>query len=193
MTLAPWRSPLARALHLNRALVYARYAQLATIRQDGRPANRTVVFRGFWDETNQIKLIGDRRSDKIPQLAAQPWSELCWYFPKSREQFRLLGTLTVITADTPDSSLATARQAQWQALSDNARMQFAWPHPQAPRADITQFEPEPPDPTTPLPTFCLLLLNPTEVDHLALRGDPQTRDRYWLDAAQQWQWQAVNP
>jgi pyridoxamine 5'-phosphate oxidase len=48
MTLAPWRSALARALHRNRALVYARYFQLATVRADGRPANRTVVFRGFY-------------------------------------------------------------------------------------------------------------------------------------------------
>jgi pyridoxamine 5'-phosphate oxidase len=47
MTLAPWRSPLSRALYRNRNLPYCRYLQLATVRPNGQPANRTVVFRGF--------------------------------------------------------------------------------------------------------------------------------------------------
>ncbi|MCA1991428.1 MAG: pyridoxamine 5'-phosphate oxidase family protein, partial [Coleofasciculus sp. S288] len=91
MSLAPWRSLLASALHKNRSLPYARYFQLATIRADGRPANRTVVFRGFLDSTNQLKIITDTRSQKAEQIDHQPWGEVCWYFPKTREQFRLLG------------------------------------------------------------------------------------------------------
>jgi hypothetical protein len=57
MILAPWREPLARALHRNRSLAYSRYLQLATVRNNGRPANRTVVFRGFLENTNQLKMI----------------------------------------------------------------------------------------------------------------------------------------
>ncbi|MFM7425627.1 MAG: pyridoxamine 5'-phosphate oxidase family protein, partial [Elainella sp.] len=94
--LAPWRTPLARALHRNRALAYARYFQLATVQHDGKPANRTVVFRGFLEPGNRLKLIADRRSQKIDQLAHQPWAEVCWYFPKTREQFRLSGTMAVV-------------------------------------------------------------------------------------------------
>lgn len=40
-----WRSQVVRALKKNRHLANAKYVQLATVRQDGRPANRTVVFR----------------------------------------------------------------------------------------------------------------------------------------------------
>jgi hypothetical protein len=40
-----WRALLQRSLDKNRSLAYARYLQLATVRPDGRPANRTVVFR----------------------------------------------------------------------------------------------------------------------------------------------------
>lgn len=46
MSFAPWRSLLDRALDLNSSLASARYLQLATVRADNRPANRTLVFRG---------------------------------------------------------------------------------------------------------------------------------------------------
>ncbi|MGG6294141.1 Npun_F5749 family FMN-dependent PPOX-type flavoprotein [Leptolyngbya sp. AN02str] len=190
--LAPWRSPLARALHRNRSLVYARYAQLATVRANGRPANRTVVFRGFWQDGNQLKFICDRRSQKVDQLVQQPWGELCWYFPKTREQFRLLGSLQVVTATEPNETLQTARRSQWHDLSDNARVQFAWPHPRAPRTDDADFAPPPPNPLEPLGTFCLLLLDPVEVDHLELRGEPQQRVHFCREA-DQWTTTEVNP
>ncbi len=50
MSLAPWRSLITRALHHNRSLAYSRYVQLATIKENGFPANRTVVFRGFLED-----------------------------------------------------------------------------------------------------------------------------------------------
>ncbi|MBW4464980.1 MAG: pyridoxamine 5'-phosphate oxidase family protein [Pegethrix bostrychoides GSE-TBD4-15B] len=196
--LAPWRTPLARALHRNRALVYARYFQLATLRPNGHPANRTVVFRGF-QEPNQLKLIADRRSEKIGQIQHQPWTEACWYFPKTREQFRLLGTLKLVLSCDPDAQLAAARQQQWQDLSDAARLQFAWPHPKQTRAGSnsdskakSDFEPPLPDPLEPPDTFCLLLLSPVEVDHLELRGEPQNRCLYRA-MDQTWVTEAVNP
>lgn len=192
--LAPWRTPIARALHRNRSLPYARYFQLATVRANGHPANRTVVFRGFWEPTNQLKIITDQRSEKIEQIQQQPWAEACWYFPKTREQFRLSGTLKLILATEPDAALTAARQQQWQDLSDAARLQFAWPDPKQPRADLSAesgFEPPPPDPLKPPDSFCLLLLDPVEVDHLELRGEPQNR---WLYRAESdWAMEAVNP
>lgn len=42
---APWKSLLSRSLAQNSNLPYAKYMQLASTRQDGRPAVRTVVFR----------------------------------------------------------------------------------------------------------------------------------------------------
>jgi pyridoxamine 5'-phosphate oxidase len=192
MTLAPWRSPLTRALHRNRSLVYARYLQLATVRTNGRPANRTVVFRGFLDPTNQLKFITDSRSEKVEQITAQPWAEVCWYFPKTCEQFRLLGHLTLVDADGPEP-LLHARQSQWQDLSDAARLQFAWPPSKQARADASAFDPIPPNPTQPLPDFCLLLLDPVQVDHLELRGEPQNRTLYSHSPQQDWTVEAVNP
>lgn len=193
MTLAPWRSHLSHALHRNRSEPHSRYLQLATIRVDGRPANRTVVFRGFLDDTNQLKFATDARSQKADEIEHQSWGEACWYFTKTREQFRITGTLTLVGANHPDPKLQKARQTTWQDLSDNARIQFAWPHPGEPRADAAAFAPPPPDPVEPLPSFCLLLLEPVQVDHLELRGEPQNRCLYHLDSEQVWSNQAVNP
>lgn len=194
MSLAPWRSLIVRALHQNRSLPYSRYFQLATVGVDNRPANRTVVFRGFVEDTNQLKIITDSRSQKAVQIAQQPWGEACWYFPKTREQFRLAGRLTLIKADYPDPVLKNARQATWQDLSDAARLQFAWPHSGKARfEDQEAFSPPPPNPEQPLSNFCLLLLEPLQVDHLELRGEPQNRWLYYQDSCKDWIKQAVNP
>ncbi len=191
--LAPWRSPLSRALHRNRAVPFCRYFQLATLRSDGTPANRTVVFRGFLADTNQLMIISDRRSEKTEQLQQNPSAEACWYFTKTREQFRLSGTTVVITADSAHAELSKARATVWQNISDNARLQFAWPQPKASRADSKAFDPEPPAAQAPPDTFTLLLMTVHSVDHLALRGDPQSRHLYTKNDSDLWQTTPVNP
>lgn len=193
MTLAPWRSILARALHRNRSLPYARYLQLATVRSDGKPANRTLVFRGFLDDTNQLKFVSDDRSEKPQQIEYCPWAEVCWYFPSTREQFRITGKLTLIDRANPDEKFQRARQILWQELSESARTQFAWAHPGQPRAETEAFSPPAPSQTEPLAQFCLLLLDPTNVDHLELRGEPQNRHQYHLTRDQTWLVREVNP
>ena len=194
MILAPWRSAIAHALHRNRSLVYARYLQLATVQPNGRPANRTLVFRGFLEDTNQLKFITDTRSAKADQIQQQPWAEVCWYFPNTREQFRITGCLTLVGNDDSHQDLQPARISIWQELSDAARLQFAWPHPGKPRVENPEaFEPPAPNPVQPVPNFCLLLLDPIQVDHLELRGEPQNRWIYCRNDQQEWSSEAINP
>lgn len=193
MSLAPWRSPLSRALHRNRSQPEARFLQLATVKLNGQPANRTVVFRGFRDDPDQLKFVTDARSEKVEQIEQNPPGEACWYFVKTREQFRLAGILTLIRAEHPEVELQQARQIAWQELSDAARLQFAWPAPGQPRAEAVAFSPQPPDPIEPLPHFCLLLLEPEQVDHLELRGEPQNRCLYRRDQQRVWSTQNINP
>ncbi|GFE70581.1 Npun_F5749 family FMN-dependent PPOX-type flavoprotein [Chroococcus sp. FPU101] len=189
--LALWRAPLARALHLNRSLPQSRYFQLATIRQNGYPANRTVVYRGFRDQTNQIQMISDLRSEKIQQINNSPLAEICWYFSQTREQFRFTGTLTLISAD---SNLQSIRLQIWQQLSNAARLQFAWPEPKQPRIEAKEaFLPPTPSVNEPLPNFGLLLFDSIEVDHLELRGEPQNRSHYQLDQQHEWSVKSINP
>ncbi|MBD2314419.1 pyridoxamine 5'-phosphate oxidase family protein [Desertifilum sp. FACHB-1129] len=191
--MTPWRSPLARALHLNRRKPYSRYFQLATVQTDGKPANRTVVFRGFLDDSDRLKMITDARSAKIHQIQQQAWGEICWYFTETREQFRIAGTLLLVSNTHPDPQLQKHRQLTWQDLSDNARIQFAWPHPKQERSNLEAFAPPPPNPNQPPAEFCLLLLDPVSVDRLELRGDPQNRTLYQYGEATGWSETAVNP
>lgn len=180
--LAPWRSPLSRALHRNRSQPFCRFLQLATLRPDGTPANRTIVFRGFLDtlaaQGNQLTFISDRRSEKTSQVQQNPSVEICWYFTKTREQFRISGQMTIVTAETTTAELSHARRQTWQKISEKARQQFDWPHPKAARAADAEFDIPFPDEKEPLPDFSLLVLAPRTVDYLNLRGNPQDRIIY---------------
>jgi pyridoxamine 5'-phosphate oxidase len=186
VALAPWRSPLSRNLHLHRSQPESRYIQLATVSPAGLPSNRTVVFRGFRNGTNDIQIISDRRSEKIIQLQHSPYGEICWYFPKTREQFRIFGEIVVITADTAHEEYQNLREKLWQSISDSARQQFTWAQPASPRPEDGDFPVGTADPVMPVENFCLLLLIPSKCDHLLLKGNPQNR---YLYLRQGWAWQ----
>jgi pyridoxamine 5'-phosphate oxidase len=190
MSLPPWRSPLSRALHRNRSLPQARYLQLATINLQGHPRNRTLVFRGWLEPDSQLQMVTDCRSTKVAEIAQHPQGAICWYFPKTREQFRLSGSLDLIDSQSPLGQVE--RQQVWQQLSSKAQEQFAWPSPgtalqnSQPLASISIEQSQPSD------NFGLLLLSPINVDHLELRGEPQNRWSYSLVAGE-WLQLAVNP
>jgi pyridoxamine 5'-phosphate oxidase len=148
--LAPWRTALAKAIHGNRKLPSARYPQLATVGLDGRPANRTVVFRGFFAHTNCLQFITDARSAKAEQMTHQPAAELCWYFAQTREQFRMAGDLCLVGAHHPNPHLQASRVQLWQQLSDAARLQFNWPSPGDIRQDNQPFPTDVPNRDEPL-------------------------------------------
>ena len=192
--LPPWRSPLSGAIHRNRSKPYSRYFQLATVTPEGYPSNRTLVFRGFLkDDRSSLKIITDVRSAKIRDIEQQDVGEVCWYFPETHEQFRIQGVLRLVKAQDEDEDLLKARQVTWQNLSDAARSQFAWADPGQPVTEKPIIDVEFSDSNLPLDTFCLLLLVPQRVDHLQLRGDPQKRHIYQLEADTTWSSQQVNP
>jgi pyridoxamine 5'-phosphate oxidase len=193
MTLALWRSVLGRSLHRNRALVYAKYFQLATVRANGRPASRTVVFRGFLPESNAIAIITDQRSQKIEQIEQNGWAEICWYFPKTREQFRFAGMLHIVDATHPTESCVMAYHDTWQKLSETARAQFYGVAPGQPR-DSELMEPEPRHASNTIPdSFRLLVFEPEDLDYLDLTTHPHNHYHYWLEKAGSWQAQWLTP
>jgi pyridoxamine 5'-phosphate oxidase len=191
-TLALWRLVLDKALHQNRALAYARYFQLATAREDGRPANRTVVFRGFLPDSNQLMTISDRRTQKISQIRQTPWAEICWYFPKTREQFRLSGSLGFVDQSDTNLQRQQAYNQIWQDLSDAARAQFYGPPPGQPYDPAVAIQEFPISQDKPAENFLLLLFEPVEVDHLDLRLNPHIRHLYQFNQ-DQWQTEMLNP
>ena len=189
--LPPWRSPLARAVHRNRSVPHVKFVQLATMDLDGKPRNRTIVFRGWVDSSQQLKFVTDQRSEKIPQLQQHQWVEVCWYFTKSREQFRISGTMKIVDHQSQSTKESDLRTQSWQQLSSKAQAQFYWPSPGQKRSPISAFEGIEPA-TTPPNNFSLLLLTPQKVEHLQLRGEPQNRTLYQLEDSE-WIKSELNP
>jgi len=184
-----WRRLLDQAMQHHAHLPEARYVQLATIRPDGRPANRTLVFRDWLESEDRLLFTADLRSAKVSQLGASPWAEVCWYFTETREQFRILGQVSVGT-DATRGELAAARARSWQEASDATRQSFTWPPSGQVRAAPAAFEhPPPADPPT---HFGILILMPAEVEYLDLRARPHLRHAYRLEG-QVWTDVAVNP
>lgn len=188
-----WRPSLDLALHRNRNHPELRLVQLATVRPDSRPAIRTVVFRGFLDDARKLVFTTDGRSSKRAEIDSNPRGEICWYFPDTREQFRLSGDLKLVDAEDPDPELQQVREDLWAELSDETRLSFTWPTPGEPRDVAARFPSVPPDPSRPLDPFCLVVLTAKEVDHLELQGTPQHRWKYEADARGRWSGREVNP
>lgn len=45
----------------------------------------------------------------MEEVKDNPWSEICWYMPESREQYRLNGKLYIIKSDEKDEELKKVR------------------------------------------------------------------------------------
>ena len=199
-----WFTSLKQAIVINRRDAHNRYLQLATVRADGTPAVRTLVFRALQQEPAQLAMVTDSRSQKTAEIVAQPAGEICWYFSRTREQFRLRGTLSLTGADNVDQ---TRRKTIWSAMSAAAREQFYWPHPKRPLNDRDKTGKAnsernsnagynshvPAAMHAPPENFLILSLQIESVDHLCLRGEPQTRSLSWLDSRGIWANAMVNP
>lgn len=188
-----WRPSLALALYRNRQAPASRFVQLATIRIDGLPTVRTLAFRGFLNETHRLMFAIDNRGANAKEIARTPWAAACWYFPVTHEQFRVGGVATIAGEEERDPIRLEARRECWLAMPESARLVFAWPNPGEPRERRVPFPAHLARPDVPLPNFCLMVLDPQEVDHLELNGDPQNRWHYRSDSLGRWSAVEVNP
>ncbi|GMH00395.1 hypothetical protein Nepgr_002234 [Nepenthes gracilis] len=169
-TAAQWKELILKAIDSNSHLKHSSFFQLATIGSNGRPSNRTVVFRGFQEDTDKIRINTDCRSHKIEDLKHCPFAEICWYFTDSWEQFRINGLIDVIDGSNSDPVKLQQRENSWFAGSLKSRLQYLSPDPGLPcisdelPRDINL------DPSQgPVGSFCLLVLDPDQVDYLNLK------------------------
>ena len=151
------------------------------------------MFRGFLNDTPRLTFVTDVRSTKVAELQHLPWSEICWYFPVTHEQYRINGPTLLARHDTDDPALQDARNDSWRALGEPVRVSFTWPVPGEPRDGHLPFPSAHPDPETPPSEFCLVVLDPHEVDLLEMNGNPQNRWVYRLGESGKWQGAEVNP
>ncbi|KAJ3329069.1 hypothetical protein HDU76_008711 [Blyttiomyces sp. JEL0837] len=170
----PWRTALESSLKQNEKSDTSHlFASLATIKSFGRPANRVVFFRGFLSDgcerdheiikqhsshrhatpsplerlANVMVFAIDVRSGSVEDLIhGSRFGEICWFFPHTREQFRISGELHLVVA--PDHLLSTQHKIAppfsstlhfpqldwerkrldvWRRLSNVRRASFTWP------------------------------------------------------------------
>ena len=185
-TAPAWRHAIKRAMKANGRNPASKYAQVATIKRDGSPAVRTVVIRGFLDgflercagrECDALVFCTDNRSSKIGEIARDARGEMAWYFPETREQFRVTGTLAMQSATTSSAVDGDdARQALWVKMRRGARGQFLWPSPGGARtedADSGLWNIDEDDASLDDERvgehFTLVSFHASRIDHLALR------------------------
>lgn len=187
-----WRQQLSRSLHLSRSKPEAKYFQVATVSPSGLPCVRTMVFRDYGDQSNNLLAVTDIRSDKISDWHKQAEAQVHWYFVKSREQYRLsckislvfqnsAGELQVLKDATTDNGegvvseeLAQSYRQQWQNLSTKAKEGFFCAAPKSKLVSSESRDVNVKD-NTISPYFALLVFSPYYVDYLDLKTAPHTR------------------
>ena len=181
-----WRECLNTALKKNRRDPSSRYFQFATMKPDGKPANRTVVFRGF-GEQDEIYIISDARSQKISELKQNKEAEICWYFSGTRQQFRIAGI-----AEWETDACSEVVKKLWQQISEQAKSQFYWPTPGREVEELATETDTEIDSSRPPRVFGILRFFPNRVDYLSLKGNPQTRILSRLEK-NEWVASKINP
>ncbi|CAB1113600.1 unnamed protein product [Ectocarpus sp. CCAP 1310/34] len=147
-----WQALLQKGIARHKNDPTAKYCQLATAAIGGGASCRTWVFRGFYEDKGALTFVTDRRSQKVPEIAADPVGsrlarppitifrhrpyaltkqiyvleagEVCFYLKKTREQFRVKGRLQVVDAGESDEALAKARRHQWTQISPASQTSF---------------------------------------------------------------------
>lgn len=162
-------------------------AAMANTDAQGSPTIRSVVCRRIGDDGG-VRVASDGRSRKNNALRRDSRAAVCFWFPGTREQFRLHGKVNVVSA----ADAADARLDVWRSLSDETRATFYWPAPDVPATKDKSLFTRVIDVEAAVPdSFELLVLHPTVVDHLDLNPHPHRR-RQWVKA-DGWVSEELNP
>ncbi|KAK9455506.1 pyridoxamine 5'-phosphate oxidase-domain-containing protein [Dipodascopsis uninucleata] len=146
-----------------------------------------------------LKVTTDRRMAKMDQLTNKPVFEACFYFPASMTQFRFSGTVRMLYLDRStnkvmledrtstvmeplqeaSNELAEAFNSSWEELSPAMKLSFCKPAPGRQLTDETaelldtieqKTSPNADDIKEGQSNFVLLILNPSEVDYVNVKG-----------------------
>tara|TARA_Y100001968_G_scaffold327479_1_gene372620 strand:- start:1475 stop:2017 length:543 start_codon:yes stop_codon:yes gene_type:complete len=178
----PWISHIVSAQRKESKYYSSRWVQLATIASNNTPRVRTVVFRG-WSDSYDMEIFTDKRSQKYQELLLNNNVEVCWYFNKSKCQFRFRGK-TILVSDTNKLS-------HWNELNDNSKSIWGGERP----GELYNFNKK-----DELITgnkidfsdnFILLKINITHVDKLQILKPEHIRTRWVRES--EWIEERINP
>ena len=207
---APWMDSLKKALNhggtqrgkRDRSEAKRKQLQLATVDPStGRPAVRTIVFRGFLaselansgaapkpknGESCLLTFITDSRAEKVRHVSTAPSGrapvELCWWLDEAGVQYRISGDAVLASATSDDPQLRAACEAVWERLGEGTRSTFTWPNPGEQVAEGAAVRPAGDGVSLSEANFRLMVVVPHRVDELRL-GGKQKRTMYTLSEA----------
>lgn len=183
--MVPWLTELRTALSEEFG-EKPRVMILATVDRSGAPHARSVVCRRI-DDDGKIYAATDARSEKNSQLHGERRAEVVFWLPTIRMQFRITGDSKLITFPEDE----TLRKELWRSMSDQARSLFFWPTPGVAADTDDAFAEAVSADVAPPRSFEILIIEPKQVDRLALDSHPHRRRLWRIDT--NWSGVNVNP
>ena len=120
MDLPLWRQKLKASQSREGKLKSNRWIQIANVSKNNQPRVRTVVFRG-WLNNSTMLIFTDKRSQKYVDLETNNNIEVLWLFFKTKSQYRFKGKVYELIDD----------DKYWDNLVDRSKEQWFWPSPKA--------------------------------------------------------------
>ena len=171
-----WLPSLVLALHQNRHAPYSRFVQMATVRATAARRTAPLSSAGSCMIRPRLTFVTDARSAKVGELeslAVVP--RFAGIFRSRMSSFESAVRSRWCGTNAVNPRSLHARRDSWRELAEAVRVSFTWPEPGEPAMRRVPFPSAHPDPETPLSHFCLLVLDPHEVDLLEINGNPQNR------------------
>ena len=118
MDLPLWRQRLKASQSKEGKLASNRWIQIANVSKNNQPRVRTVVFRGWLDNSTML-IYTDKRSQKYIDLETNNNVEVLWLFFKNKSQYRFKGKVYELQDN----------DKYWNNLLDRSKDQWFWPTP----------------------------------------------------------------
>ncbi len=118
MDLPLWRQRLKASQSKEGKLASNRWIQIANVSKNNQPRVRTVVFRGWLDNTTML-IYTDKRSEKYKDLEHNKNIEVLWLFLKTKSQYRFKGKVSELEDNNK----------YWDNLFYKSKDQWYWPSP----------------------------------------------------------------
>jgi len=174
-----WRQRLKASQSKEGNLVSNRWIQLANVSENNQPRVRTVVFRGWLDNSTML-IYTDKRSEKYEDLKNNDNIEVLWLFFRTKSQYRFKGRISELKDN----------DKYWDNLFNRSKDQWFWPSPGKvidQKNDISLIDNKLAKPNN----FSVLKIKINEVDLLKL--EKPLHKRYIWKEIDNWKCIEVNP
>ena len=179
MNLPLWRQRLKASQIKEGKLASNRWIQIANVSKNNQPRVRTVVFRGWLDNSTML-IYTDKRSQKYTDLEINNNIEALWLFFKTKSQYRFKGKVYEVEENNK----------YWDNLFDRSKDQWFWPNP-GKKIGKKHTTPSISDTISKPSNFSVLKIKINEVDLLKLESP--LHKRYIWKEIDNWECTEVYP